>query len=102
MLHRGYIYCHAHTYMYTCAISLWSHRDLSDGDGHLFGVGSSIDGHAQLLVDLGDWDGQDLAAEVREPTKRFPHVVLRWWLWLAVGGKVGGGLGYEGIQTYVS
>ena len=45
------------------------YRDLSDGDGHLFGVGPAVDGHAQFLVDLGDRDGEYLSVEVSVATK---------------------------------
>ena len=52
-------------------------RDLSDGDGHLLGVGSAINGHAQFLVDLGDWDGEDLPPQIGVATKRYPGL-LGW------------------------
>ena len=45
-------------------------RDLSDGDGDLFGVGSTVDCHAQLLVDLIHRNCEYLSTEVGVASKR--------------------------------
>ena len=53
-----------------------AHSDLSDGHGLLLGVGSSIDSHAQLPVDLAHRDGEDLTLQVVEAGKRLANVRL--------------------------
>ena len=43
--------------------------DLPDGNSLLFGVGSSINGNAQLLVHLGHRNSQNLSMEVSKASK---------------------------------